>query len=101
MKQIALVGNQDLGELCIKENQVACQQEALKQEINNTFEKSNACFFFFLTVHNRSLTEAKKPAALALNVYIFWTFISRCFLFHIDVMKKDKSSGFLFMRHEK
>ena len=47
MKQIVLVGNQDLGELCIKENQVACQQEALKQEINNTFEKSNACFFFF------------------------------------------------------
>ena len=47
MKQIVLVGNQDLGELCIKENQVACQQEALKQEINNTFEKSHACFFFF------------------------------------------------------
>ena len=47
MKQIVLVGNQDLGELCIKENQVACQQEALKQEVNNTFEKSNAWFFFF------------------------------------------------------
>ena len=72
-----MVGNKDLEELCMKENQVACQLEALKQEIKNSFKKDiQACI---ITVHNRSLTEAKQLDALALNVYMnaFWTFIKQ------------------------
>lgn len=60
-------------------------------------------FFFFLTVHDRSLTKAKQPAALALNVYIFWTLISRCFFFLLMLWKKIRvqDSYSWDMRHEK